>query len=216
VQTPSAAFDPGPRIRHLIVLLLRSGLGMSLLNSGLFGYLGMGRGGVALVGGLRMPVTPDPAFAILPVVEIGLGMALLLGLFTTTAALVAGFLFLLAPLLQLILVLGSGFQGNPNSVAFLSLQDILAAGTTSNLLLVAAIMWLSPVGTNPWSLDSLLFARDEARQVSTETNTSAAAPAEEPAKGDDPPKEPPAPTPTAAPAPAPGERAAKFIANRGK
>ncbi len=94
-------------------------------------------------------------------------------------------------------VLGTGFLGNPNSSA--ALHEMLGSGPTNGLLLVAAILWLSPVGSNPWSLDRLLFAR-----------LPGPGPAPEPA-GPAPSKEPPAP----APAPPPGERVAKFMSNRG-
>jgi uncharacterized membrane protein YphA (DoxX/SURF4 family) len=201
-DAPAAAppFDPGPQIRHLIVFLLRAGLGMSLLNAGLFGYLGRGRGGVAVLGGLPIPAPSEPVSELLPIAQIALGLALIFGLFTTVAALAAGLLFLLAPAVQMAVVLGTGFLGNPNSYA--ALHEMLGSGPTNGLLLVAAILWLSPVGSNPWSLDRLLFARLP--------GPAPGPPAPEP--------EPPAPaTPKEPPAPAPppGERVAKFMSNRG-
>ena len=195
---PPSGIEPDPRTRHLIALLLRAGLGMNLLNSGLLSYLGS-RSGFGALAGLPTVMPIDPITQGLALIQIVIGLALVLGLFTTIAALVSGLIVLFAPMGQMLLLLTGGFGGSPFANPRYGLPDMSLTGTTNQLLLVAAILWLSSPESNPWSLDRLFFA-PRRRPV-------------------EPPAPPPVadektPAPESEPAPRPGERTAQFIARR--
>src|SRR5262245_30067472 len=92
------AHDPGPRVRSLVALILRTGLGLQLLNSGLTGflYVNMGRNLRPGMGGAfeRFGISPgsEEMFRAVPYVQIVIGLALLLGFMTTLAATLAALL----------------------------------------------------------------------------------------------------------------------------
>jgi uncharacterized membrane protein YphA (DoxX/SURF4 family) len=166
----------------MVAVLLRLGLGASLLNGGLLGYLASQRGAAP---GLAWSTLLGPAFVaavlqrdvLVPLVQIGLGMALILGFFTRIAAVGAGFLVLAGPIFQFLAILSSSGMNDPN----LEMQALVSTGTTNLLLLVTAVLWMTPSEGTPWSLDALIFAQRR----------------HEPAA-------PPAPTPTSEPGPATG------------
>jgi hypothetical protein len=142
--------DDRPWIRLLVVLLLRVGLGINLLNAGLLAYTRM------------RPGTLGASYAfLLPYFQISAGLALLLGIYTTTAAILAGILVLIPPLLQTIALLSGGYP--PFARAPLAAQALVESGMASNLLLVTAVLWFSETGRNAWSLDGLLFGASPAR-----------------------------------------------------
>jgi uncharacterized membrane protein YphA (DoxX/SURF4 family) len=194
--------DPGPRVRALVALVLRVGLGLTLLKRGVVDHLSLN--GATSPGFLptRAPISIDLelSFHYLAYAEMALGLALILGFFTTVAAVLAAFLQLGTPLLQTIITLSAHFvQARGMNVSVV--LGLYEASATSNLLMVAAVLWFSPVTSNPWSLDQLIFVRREGP-----IRPGTGAPASTPAPDQN-------PTDSQAPAPAPGSRTRAFIAN---
>src|SRR4051812_1271684 len=80
--------EPRPWVRQTVAVLLRLGLGVSLLNGGLLGYLTARRGGPASGLGWTTLLGPAAVAGVLehdllvPFVQIGVGLALILGFFT--------------------------------------------------------------------------------------------------------------------------------------
>lgn len=158
VSSPVAAPSPAPagpspyevRVRKLAILLLRVGLGMHLLNLGLSSYV------------LRSGALANSQVQLLPYLQVALGVALILGVFTTAAAVGAGFLVLLQPLAQTLIMLAGGL--NPAVRPPLSVRMLYeAGGGTGNLLIAAVVLWFSPPGRNAWSIDGLIFGPDATR-----------------------------------------------------
>jgi hypothetical protein len=138
------------RVRKLAILLLRVGLGMHLLNLGLSSYV------------LRSGALANSNVQLLPYLQVALGVALILGVFTTAAAVGAGFLVLLQPLAQTLIMLAGGL--NPAVRPPLSVRMLYeAGGGTGNLLIAAVVLWFSPPGRNAWSIDGLIFTPETAR-----------------------------------------------------
>src|SRR4051794_39537919 len=98
---PSAAVrvpfgEPRPWVRHMVAVLLRMGLGVSLLNGGLLGYM-VARQGGASSSGLAWTTLLGPAAVagvlehdlLVPFAQIAIGLALILGFFTAISAVLA-------------------------------------------------------------------------------------------------------------------------------
>src|SRR5438309_7477543 len=87
--SPDRIAAPRPWIRGMVAVLLRVGLGVSLLNGGLLGYLTARRGGTTAAG-LAWSTLLGPASVaavlehdlLVPYAQIALGLALILGFFT--------------------------------------------------------------------------------------------------------------------------------------
>jgi hypothetical protein len=145
----------------MVTVLLRLGLGVSLLNGGLIGYLAARRGGPAY--GVAWSTLLGPAAVagilgndvLVPFCQIAIGLALVLGFFTVAASVLAGLLVLSGPIFQFLAILS---QPNAPSNAELATQAFISTGSINMLLLVVAILWLTPVEGTPWSLDAVLFA----------------------------------------------------------
>jgi uncharacterized membrane protein YphA (DoxX/SURF4 family) len=159
--------DPGRSIRIWVTLLLRLGIGLSLLSTGLTGYFGMHTGG-GMGSGLWGPGTSlsmlDPFMSGLPYLAIGLGLALILGFLTTAAAIGAGFFSLIIPIFAIIQTAMAGSAGGFNMRGQWANEQFLAMMMTMslpNLLTNAAMIWLSPLENNPISVDALIFGRNE-------------------------------------------------------
>jgi uncharacterized membrane protein YphA (DoxX/SURF4 family) len=164
--------DRSPRFLYFLAFILRVGLGLSLLNHGLLGYIfqsqmGGGVGGnpytQAYAQMLNIGPGTEPFHQVLPYAQIAVGMALILGFMTTPAAVAAGIVILLTPLMQTIALLLNGAMVNRNMMMGMSMQSVMTSGEMSSLLLAAIVVWLSPVRTNPWSLDGLMFRRGRRR-----------------------------------------------------
>lgn len=151
MDTPAAVVlrrEPGPLVRSLVALILRVGLGLLMLAAG-YNKLHPPKPEMAysVEGMVEMfKATPLPAEAVrpfakaLPYAELYLGATLVVGLGTMLNAFLAGVL-----LLQLL-------------VGLLVLGDPTAAPPMFSYLLVCAgVIWLSPVRTNWFSIDGLLF-----------------------------------------------------------
>src|SRR4051794_10049080 len=180
----SPAFDdftgPRPWVRRIVALILRVGLGVCLLNGGLLGYLTAQRGGASASGLVWSTLLGPSAVAsvlqhdmLVPYVQIALGLALILGFFTVPSAILAGFLVLSGPIFQFLAILSSSGQSGNATLEMQAL--IVTTGSINLLLLIAAVLWLTPIEGNPWSLDALIFARPRPPQA-----TAAAAPAPAP------------------------------------
>ena len=158
--------DPGRMIRCWVALLLRVGIGLSLLSMGLASYFGMqgGRAGGNMWGQGPSMSMLDPFLSGLPYLAIGLGLALILGFLTTAAAIGAGFFSLILPLFAVIQIIGSGGYGGINpggrwgNDQFFSM---MLSMSLPNLLPHAAMIWLSPLENHPYSVDALIFGRNE-------------------------------------------------------
>src|SRR3954469_23620556 len=163
VSEPDRPFGPGPRVREMIAVLLRVGLGVCLLNGGLLGYIAARRGGNSASSLVWSTLLGPSSVAsvlehdlLVPFVQIALGLALILGLFTVASAVLSGFLIVSGPIFQFLAVLSQvGQPGNPT----LELQALMVTtGSVNLLLLVAAVLWITPVEGTPWSLDVLIFS----------------------------------------------------------
>jgi len=164
--------DPGLPIRRWVAMLLRLGIGLSLLSSGLAGYRGATAGaGLRPPSPLGGPFSQNPFgalgpfFTAAPYFEIGLGLALVFGFLTTASSIAAGFFTLLAPAVVAVQFATTGattgggmFPNNPNFTMLM----MLGAGGGSflpGLLANAALIWLSPLENHPYSVDALIFGR---------------------------------------------------------
>ena len=159
--------DPGRMIRCWTAFLLRLGIGLSLLGSGLAGYFGMqaGRVGANVIWGMGPSTSMlDPFMSGLPYLAIGLGLALILGFLTTAAAIGAGFFSLIMPAMLILQVVSSGGAGGFNMGGRWGNDPFLAmmmSMSLPNLLVYATMIWLSPLENHPYSVDALIFARNE-------------------------------------------------------
>jgi hypothetical protein len=163
--------DPGRTIRIWVTLLLRLGIGFSLLSTGLAGYYGLQAGG-GMGGGPwgRGPSLSmlDPFMSGLPYLAIGLGLALILGFLTTAAAIGAGFFSLILPLFSIVQTVAMGTSGSPGfrgGWASDQFMAMLMMTSLPNLLTNAAMIWLSPLENNPVSVDALIFGRNEIEPI---------------------------------------------------
>jgi hypothetical protein len=159
--------DPGRSIRIWVALLLRLGLGLSLLSTGLSGYFGLraggGMAGGPWGGGPSLSML-DPFMSGLPYLAIGLGLALILGFLTTASAIGAGLYGLVLPIFAIIQTVTMGATGGFNvGGRFGNVQffEMMMATSLPNLLTNAAMIWLSPLENNPYSVDALIFGRNE-------------------------------------------------------
>ncbi len=143
--------ETDPRIRVFVIVFLRVALGISILNNGVLEYMT-----------LKMTGGPGGPNGVLPYIEIMLGLALIFGLFTTSATVGAALFLLLKPLVMTGLMLSGGGFGPGRGWG--PLQFLMEGNTSSNILLTAVVLWFSPTGRNPLSLDQALFTR---RQTSS-------------------------------------------------
>lgn len=138
--------EPGPFVRSLTALLLRLALGLLFLMSGTEKLRGVRNGTypgamfakfgdqILFPGDVRMFTQA------LPYAETALGAALILGLWTTLAAFLAGLL---------LLALFFGHLHTHNVALYPAMFAYLLAD--------AAILWVSPVTSNYLSVDGLLL-----------------------------------------------------------
>jgi hypothetical protein len=82
---------------------------------------------------------------------------------TTPAAGAAAIVILFHPIMQTVSVLLNGAMLNRNMMMAVPMQSVVTTGETASLLLAVAVLWLSPVRTNPWSLDGLMVRRNRRR-----------------------------------------------------
>jgi hypothetical protein len=142
--------------------LLRLGLGVSLLNGGLMGYQVAQHGTSPSTLAWSALLGPGAVASALehdllvPIVQIAVGLALILGFFTVIATVAAGLLVLSAPIFQFLAILSSNNAGGTGEQ--LAMQALVTTGSINLLLLVAAVLWLTPPEGTPWSLDYLIFA----------------------------------------------------------
>ena len=159
---------------EMIALMFRMGLAVSLLNTGLTTYLFqksgmmMRRGmpynynpiaammGTGMGGGL--PGAESYLQALAPL-QIVIGVALAIGFLTTWTATIAGFLMLLLPMAQTVLLVATGLPSDPNMMmmAFASSGNAINGVNPASLCMAAVVIWLAATGKNPLSLDGLLF-----------------------------------------------------------
>ncbi len=151
MDTPAAVVlrrEPGPLVRSLVALVLRCGLGLLMLVAG-YNKLYPPKPEMAYSAeGMveQFKATPLPAEAVrlfakaLPYAELYVGATLVLGLGTMLNAFLTGVLLL--KLMTGLLVLGDPTMIPP---------------MFSYLLVCAAVLWLSPVRSNWFSVDGLLF-----------------------------------------------------------
>ncbi len=148
------ALDPGPRIRQLVATMLRLAVGLSLFGAGLARFLRLRLGNQ--VPGMAMPGSADPFMSGMAFVQIGLGLALILGFLITVAALGSCLVLLATPAYQIFaeLTMGSGAANlnEPYLVSVILMLPILMVPS-------ALVLWLSPVANHPWSVDALIFGR---------------------------------------------------------
>ncbi len=180
---PTASPDPHQRVRNLVVLLLRAGLGINLLNAGLLGY--MSASAVNATDGFQLTLV---------YLQIFIGLALILGIFTLYATILAGIFIVTQPLMPTILMFLSGGMDPAARGAFAALNAM--GPSVSNLLIAAAVLWFSPTVRNPWSLDALILGR---REVAPRSR----------------PKPEAHPLGPESTSPPPGERTSKFLSGRG-
>jgi hypothetical protein len=157
----------------MVAVLLRLGLGVSLLNGGLLGYQAAQRGGVSTASSLASTTLLGPAAVagvlendlLMPICQIALGLALILGFFTVAASVLAGLVVLAGPIFQFLAILSSNATNNSNEQ--LAMQALATSGSINLLLLVALVLWLTPPTGTPWSLDYLIFAHRRSRPAAS-------------------------------------------------
>lgn len=187
-RTPSPTPDHDPRAKNLALFFLRAGLGSAIFNQGLNDYLAIQAG-----------TFPTGYPTALPYLQIILGLALMLGVFTIPSTISAGIYVMFSPFIQTAINIGGGAGGGSALTrGGWTTFPYFDPGMASHLLLTAAVLWLSPPGVSPWSFDSLIFKRnDRPALIPTEPEPS-----------------PPPPPPEPQSALPPGERTAKFLASR--
>src|ERR1700733_7296776 len=128
--------DPGRTIRIWVTLLLRLGIGFSLLSTGLAGYYGLqaggGMGGGPWGRGASLSML-DQFMSGLPYLAIGLGLALILGFLTTASAIGAGFFSLILPIYVIIQTVSMGSVGGFNMGGRWGNDQFLAMMMSSSL-----------------------------------------------------------------------------------
>lgn len=190
-EAPPWVNGPGYRTRSLIVLILRLGLGVQLLNSGVAGFyvsqLATNAGPSWGRGYPRTGIYPgtESAYQFLPYLEIVTALAVLLGFFTVVAAAAAAFQSLAPALFQSVVLLGSGLSTNPNGYDMLFVQSLAHGTMIMNITVAAAVIWLAASGGDGWSLDALMFAprraaRRDRKAAKTASGTTWPAAAPEP------------------------------------
>jgi hypothetical protein len=168
--------DPGQGIRVLVALLLRFGIGISLLNTGLMGYMNVRvpGGGTALAIPSASFTGLDPLMSAIPYLAIGLGLALILGFLTTPTSVAAGFFGLLTPLMTTVAIIshgmaGTGMGGWPSRFGGDPFQWMTMmmglSGYLPSLIPQIALIWLSPLENHPYSVDALIFGRNSVEIV---------------------------------------------------
>jgi uncharacterized membrane protein YphA (DoxX/SURF4 family) len=162
--------DQAARARLLpyVILYLRLSMGLWLLNGGLAQVMpGNGRAGGPLnrfnLNG-KIPGT-EPITQLLPYVELGVGVALILGIFTTIAALTACAMSLVVPLLTSITLVAQVGVNNPFANPF----ELAGMFVNQSTLSYALLVYLSPSGTNRFSIDALIF-RPPVQRVAEEVD----------------------------------------------
>ena len=134
------------RVFYFLALFLRVGLGLGLLNSGLVGFhIQQAGGGSPFLQMFGAIPGGDPIFQFIPYLQMIVGLALVLGFFTTVAAVAAAVLSLIQPFSQTVGLLAGGmvamrqgpFRFDP------SMASLFSIGGTSTLLLNAVVLWLS-------------------------------------------------------------------------
>ena len=169
-QTPMGFLgpDPGRSIRLWVTFLLRLGIGLSLLSTGLSGYFGLRMSGGVAWGRAPSYSMLDPFMSGLPYLAIALGLALVLGFLTTASAIGAGFYSLILPVFAIVQTVMMGSNGGvPFGGRFGNAQyfEMMLSTSLPNLLTNAAMIWLSPLENNPYSIDALIFGREEMEPV---------------------------------------------------
>ncbi len=158
--------DPGLPIRRWVAMVLRLGIGLSLLSIGLSGYFAI----QGPMGGPNFRFTNSnfpaiaPLVSALPYLTIGLGLALILGFLTTASSIASACLVLLIPLLLAISIVvsggstmfGMGMGGGPDQMITVMM---VTAFYLPSLMPLIALIWLSPLENHPVSVDALIFNR---------------------------------------------------------
>ncbi len=154
-------YEPGPRIRQAVALMLRLAIGLSLLNAGLARLLGMRV--TNQVPGMVLFDAPRTFLMMLAYAQVGLGIALIMGFLVTAAAVGACLVLIAIPAYQMLMELGTGGSGAAaNDPYVVATNQMLPILMVPNVLL----LWLSPVANHPFSVDALVFARArEARAI---------------------------------------------------
>ena len=156
---------PSARIRGLVALFLRGGLGFVLLNAGLLGYVAQSKSGGTSFGsnawmaGNSGPGGVNVFFGAIPFLGIVLGVALILGFLTTVAAIGTFLLLLSLPCLRTIdlLINPNGPYGMNVSPQSIVEQTMVGAILSLLLMMTGAVLWFSPRASNPYSVDALMF-----------------------------------------------------------
>jgi uncharacterized membrane protein YphA (DoxX/SURF4 family) len=118
-------------------------------------------------GGVGLFPPGDALQELLPYAQIAVGLALALGFFTGFAAATAAILMIVQPLLRTVFMMIAGQSmvnpGMPVRGMPFMIPGMSFGLDASNLFLAAAVLWLAPVRSNPWSLDALMFPPRETR-----------------------------------------------------
>src|SRR6478609_643038 len=92
--------EPGPRVRALVALMLRVGLGLSLLNRGMTRYMIQKRNtsNGSPFGSTMFAPDLSLFYHYLATAEMAIALALILGFFTAAAAVLTAMVTLLTPM----------------------------------------------------------------------------------------------------------------------
>ncbi|MFO0908457.1 MAG: DoxX family protein [Isosphaeraceae bacterium] len=172
---PRMVDGPSLAARSSISLMLRLALGVQLLNGGISNfYIGQWIRGAGSSSGFgtyaQTGVFPgtEVAYSVLPFVQMAIGLAVLLGFFTSVAALLAGISASLPMLLQTFALLGADIQ--PSGLGFRGVeqiitQTIMGCVMALNVLIASGLIWFAGSGWNAWSLDTLMFGNRPRRRA---------------------------------------------------
>ena len=162
--TPLLGPDPGLAIRCWVAGFLRVGIGLWLLTSGLVGYYGQG-GVIRPFPQMTSVPSLEPILAAIPYVSIGLGVAMILGFLLKPTSVLSAFFSLTTPALAVVQILsvgvlggmapGRGVGGDPY------LTSLMMSMLLPGLIPYALMIWLSPLANHPFSVDSLVFGRED-------------------------------------------------------
>lgn len=179
---------PDFRIRGILTFLLRLGVGMPLLTSGLNGFWAIHAAGANAFGG-RINASPmllpgmEELYLILPYAQIVVALAILLGFLTIAAATASAVLSVFPSIVQILVMIVSGGAvgsmgsfGSANNPYLLLNNAMMMSGQSGGMLLTLLLIWLASIGWNGWSLDGLVFQPKKPRPLATVALKSATPP----------------------------------------
>jgi uncharacterized membrane protein YphA (DoxX/SURF4 family) len=164
----SELLKPIARLLPVVALYLRISVGIGLLSNGLVSLVGSTQNGFGgpFGGGSIFGPGMEPIAEVLPYVNLVIGLALIVGFFTTLFAMIAAAASFITPLLTSFMIvasfgMSSGRMGGMGGMS--GLIDSILMGTLGvQPITYVALILLSPMKINKYSLDTLIYNRPAA------------------------------------------------------